>query len=66
MVRIPRPFPRTSFLDSRFRLRNRANRLLAHGHTVDVNQLDPVAHVGRPGGPAPARPADRERPQAAA
>ena len=65
MIRISRPFPRTSFLDSRFRLRNRANRLLAHGHTVDVTRLDPVAHVGRPGGPTSTHRPDRGRVQTA-
>ena len=61
MISIPRPISRTSFLDSRFRLRNRANRLLAHGHSVSDAQLDPVAHVGRPGGPTQAASADRDR-----
>ena len=46
------PITRTSFLDSRFRLRNRANRLIASGHVVDDRQLDPVAHVGQPGAAA--------------
>ncbi len=59
------PVPRTSFLDSRFRLRGRVNRLLAHGQSVSDNQLDSVAHVGRPGAPLTARPAtndaDRDR-----
>lgn len=59
------PVPRTSFLDSRFRLRGRVNRLLERGQSVSDSQLDPVAHVGRPGGPLTARPpvtdADRDR-----
>ena len=62
MVNLPRPMSRTSFLDSRFRLRNRANRLIAHGMSVSDAQLDPVAHVGRPGGPTSAT-ADRDRQQ---
>ncbi|MGB3544445.1 hypothetical protein [Rubrivirga sp.] len=49
MINLRRPVTRTSFLDSRFRLRNRANRLLEAGHSVNDSQLDPVAHVGRPG-----------------
>ena len=58
MVNLPRPFTRTSFLDSRFRLRNRANRLIQHGMSATDTQLDPVAHVGRPG--APSAPAERD------
>ncbi len=46
------PVTRTSFLDSRFRLRGRVNRLLTNGHTVTDRQLDPVAHVGQPGAAA--------------
>lgn len=49
MINLRRPVTRTSFLDSRFRLRNRANRLLEAGHSVNDAQLDPIAHVGRPG-----------------
>lgn len=45
------PVTRTSFLDSRFRLRGRVNRLLNKGLPVNDAQLDPVAHVGRPGVP---------------
>ena len=57
------PLPRTSFLDSRIRLRGRVNRLLEHGMSVSDSQLDPVAHVGRPGTPLTARPetTDRDR-----
>lgn len=59
------PVPRTSFLDSRFRLRGRVNRLLERGQSVSDTQLDPVAHIGRPGAPLTARPevsdADRNR-----
>ena len=51
------PIPRTSFLDSRFRLRGRVNRLVGQGLSASDAQLDPVAHVGRPG--APAAPPDR-------
>lgn len=54
MINLPRPLSRTSFLDSRFRLRSRASRLLAQGRSVNDAQLDPVAHVGRPGSAAPA------------
>ena len=43
------PISRTSFLDSRFRLRNRTGRLLERGLSVSDSQLNPVAHVGRPG-----------------
>ena len=60
MISIRRPMPRTSFLDSRFRLRNRANRLLTDGQSVSDTQLDPVAHVGQPGGPTSAT-TDRDR-----
>ena len=49
MINLHRPVTRTSFLDSRFRLRNRVGRLLEAGHSVSDAQLDPVAHVGRPG-----------------
>lgn len=49
------PMTRTSFLDSRFRLRNRVNRLLDHGLPTTDRQLDPVAHVGRPGTSGAAR-----------
>lgn len=66
MVNLPRPLSRTSFLDSRFRLRNRANRLLSNGMSVSDTQLDPVAHVGRPGGPTAAVQPERERQQDAA
>ena len=59
MITIRRPLTRTSFLDSRFRLRNRANRLLTSGASVSDAQLDPVAHVGRPGGPTTPQPRDR-------
>ncbi|MEM0961753.1 MAG: hypothetical protein AAGK21_04315 [Bacteroidota bacterium] len=52
---------RTSFLDSRIRLRNRANRLLANGMSVSDNQLNAVAHVGRPGGPTSVDTTDRDR-----
>jgi hypothetical protein len=53
------PIPRTSFLDSRLRLRGRTNRLLAKGLPVNDAQLDPVAHVGRPGAaPTPNREQD--------
>ena len=59
------PITRTSFLDSRLRLRGRTNRLLAKGLPVHDAQLDPVAHVGRPGAPpAPPRP-PAERPDVA-
>ncbi|MEO0556841.1 MAG: hypothetical protein AAF170_01525 [Bacteroidota bacterium] len=50
------PVPRTSFLDSRLRLRGRVNRLLERGQDVSDSQLDPVAHIGRPGAPLMARP----------
>ena len=53
------PSTRTSFLDSRLRLRGRVNRLLVRGHSVSDSQLDPVAHVGRPG--TSAAPPDRTR-----
>lgn len=49
MINIPRPLTRTSFLDSRFRLRSRTNRLIERGMSANDTQLDPVAHVGRPG-----------------
>lgn len=55
------PMTRTSFLDSRFRLRGRVNRLIGHGLPTSDRQLDPVAHVGRPGAPATPR---EEREQA--
>ena len=53
------PSTRTSFLDSRLRLRGRVNRLLVRGLPVNDSQLDPVAHVGRPG--ASAATPDRSR-----
>ena len=43
------PIPRTSFLDSRLRLRGRVDRLIANGMSTSDTQLDPVAHVGKPG-----------------
>lgn len=43
------PIPRTSFLDSRLRLRGRINRLLERDLSISDAQLDPVAHVGKPG-----------------
>lgn len=60
MISIPRPQTRTSFLDSRLRLRSRTNRLLVDGYSVSDRQLDP-AHIGRPG--EPVQP-DRDRPDA--
>ena len=54
------PIPRTSFLDSRLRLRGRTNRLLGRGLSVSDTQLDPVAHVGRPGVSHEPRPTDHE------
>ena len=59
------PIPRTSFLDSRLRLRGRVNRLLVNGQPVTDSQLDPVAHVGRPGA-SDASQAKPERAQAPA
>ena len=56
------PIPRTSFLDSRFRLRGRTNRLLERGLPVTDTQLNPVAHVGRPGVSAAPRPDDEPTP----
>ena len=50
-----------SFLDSRFRLRGRVNRLLTSGHTVTDRQLDPVAHVGQPGAASGQQAPDRSR-----
>jgi len=58
------PVPRTSFLDSRLRLRGRVNRLLVHNQSVSDTQLDP-AHVGRPGAPLTARPEATDRDRAA-
>ena len=60
MINLPRPLTRTSFLDSRFRLRSRTNRLIQNGMPVSDAQLDPVAHVGRPGGPTQST-TDRDR-----
>ncbi|MEM1054997.1 MAG: hypothetical protein AAGI52_05685 [Bacteroidota bacterium] len=45
------PIPRTSFLDSRLRLRGRVNRLAERSLNTSDAQLDPIAHVGKPGGP---------------
>jgi hypothetical protein len=53
------PIPRTSFLDSRLRLRGRVSRLVPRGLSASDAQLDPVAHVGRPG--TPPAPRDDER-----
>lgn len=59
------PIPRTSFLDSRLRLRGRTNRLLSKGLPVNDAQLDPVAHVGRPGVAALANREHDEQPDVA-
>ncbi|MEM1117543.1 MAG: hypothetical protein AAF845_01430 [Bacteroidota bacterium] len=64
MINIPRPVTRTSFLDSRLRLRNRTNRLIERGMSVSDHQLDP-AHIGRPGVSTSAIDREANRPEAA-
>lgn len=59
------PIPRTSFLDSRLRLRGRVNRLLERNMSTSDTQLDPVAHVGRPGGPLTSTDERDRQPEAA-
>lgn len=58
------PIPRTSFLDSRLRLRGRVNRLLERDMSTSDTQLDPVAHVGKPGQSTAAPPRRDEHPDA--
>ena len=53
------PVPRTSFLDSRLRLRGRVNRLLERGMAVSDNQLAHVGRLTRPDAPLTSQPETR-------